>query len=68
MMTMKLCPKCKQQTLEYRHGCYVDNDTRICINPQCDYEHVLETSSYPPKEAKAETDHDPYMSGFETEA
>lgn len=68
-MTMKLCPKCKQQTLEYRHGCYVDNDTWVCTDSQtCDYEHVLETSSYPPKEAKADTEHDPYMSGFEIEA
>jgi len=67
-MQLKLCPKCKQQTLEYRHGCYVDNDTWVCIDPKCDYEHVLETSSYPPKEVKVENEHDLFISGFETEA
>ena len=67
-MIMKLCPKCKQQTLEFKHGCYVDNDSRICVNPECDYEHVLEVSTYPVKGGTQEENEDPYISGFEVEA
>lgn len=65
---MKLCPKCKQQTLKYQYGCYVDNDTRICINPQCDYENVLEVSSYPQHSMTQDKNEEPYLSGFEVEA
>lgn len=65
---MKLCPKCKEQTLSYQNGCYVDNDSRMCVNPQCDYEHVLEVSTYPNDGGTQEQNEDPYISGFEIEA
>lgn len=65
---MKLCPKCKQQTLEYRHGCYVDNDMRICVNSECDYENVLEVSSYPQHGMTQDENEEPFVSGFELEA
>lgn len=55
---MKLCPKCKQQTLLYQNGCYVDHDSWLCINQECDYEHVLEVSTYSQNSAKERQDND----------
>ncbi len=52
---MKLCPKCKEQTLAYIHGCGWDYDMWLCHNKQCDYENVLEITTYPKEEQNSTT-------------
>lgn len=50
--TMKLCPKCKNQTLAYQHGCGWDYDRWMCMEASCDYERELECTSFAPEVRK----------------
>ena len=50
---MKLCPKCKNQTLSYQYGCGWEHDRWLCMDRGCDYERELEVTSFP-EETKRE--------------
>lgn len=65
---MKLCPSCKEQTLSYNHGCGFDNDAWLCLNQGCNYERVLEVSTYPKESEQSQENEELHISGFELEA